>query len=282
MTNRASESGGGPAATRSAVAEDRLELGLGLLSIGRSWGVANNAPPGEAESAALMELALDSGIRVFDTAPAYAASEARLGRFLDDLEPSRRADLVILTKAGEHWDERRGVSFVDHGRDALIRSIDRSLELLGRIDLLQIHKATRAVVEHPDVIAALLHAEGCGIRRFGASVSDLEAGLAALATGRYCALQFPLNATNETMLPLLPAIEHANGIAIVNRPFAMGHLISQHGGTGDQACAAFRYIRKHVREGLVLTGTGNPRHLAANIEAFRIVAGAEVPADRPR
>lgn len=185
----------------------RLNLGLGLLSIGRVWGVGQVEPPPDHEAQDLLLRAVELGIRVFDTAPAYAASEARLGRFLNQVGPARRQNLVVMTKAGEHWDSDRGASFVDHRRDALCRSIDRSLELLGRIDVLQIHKATRGVVRDPAVMAALDHARASGITTFGASVSDLEAGSAAIETGVYQALQFPLNVASQTFAPLLPTLK---------------------------------------------------------------------------
>ena len=104
-----------------------LRLGLGLVSIGRVWGVRQSAPPDADEAQKLLSRAVELGIAIFDTAPAYAESEARLGRFLAGLEPSRRQALTIMTKMGEHWDFERGTSFVDHSRDALVRSIDRSL-----------------------------------------------------------------------------------------------------------------------------------------------------------
>lgn len=135
--------------------ETGLKLGLGLLSIGRAWGVTQSAPPDEGTAQTLLAKALELGIAIFDTAPAYAESEARLGRFLASLEPSARQGLTIMTKMGEHWDFERGTSFVDHSLDALLRSIDRSLEILGSIDVLQIHKATSDVIAHPDVIAAM-------------------------------------------------------------------------------------------------------------------------------
>ena len=138
------------------------------------------------------------GIRVFDTAPAYAFSQARLGNFLAELPADARAELVIMTKAGEHWDLAAGTSFVDHSKDALRGSIDRSLRLLQRVDVLQIHKATLEVVDHPDTVAAIEHARVCGIAEFGASVSSLDAGLRALESGLYSALQFPLNGARST------------------------------------------------------------------------------------
>lgn len=244
-----------------------LKLGLGLLSIGRTWGVGQSAPPDAEAAQALLASAVELGISIFDTAPAYAQSEARLGRFLSGLAPSRRQALTIMTKAGEHWDFEQGTSFVDHSRDALIRSIDRSLELLGSIDVFQIHKATSDVVTHPDVIAALDHARRCGVTTCGASVSDPEAGKLALESGLYDALQFPLNMSYRAMEPLLPALEASTCIAVVNRPFAMGGLIS--GQTFDAAAtAAFRHIEERLPNAVILSGTGKTAHLAQNVRAF--------------
>jgi aryl-alcohol dehydrogenase-like predicted oxidoreductase len=252
--------------------EPGLKLGLGLVSIGRVWGVRQSAPPHEDEVQALLAAALDLGIAIFDTAPAYAASEARLGRFLKGLEPSRRQGLTIMTKMGEHWDFEHGTSFVDHSRDALVRSIDRSLEILGSIDVLQIHKATSAVVADPDVVAAMDYARGCGVTVFGASISDVEAGRRALDSGLYDALQFPLNMSSTGMVPLVPALRACGCTAIVNRPFAMGGLLVEK-PFAIAAVTAFRYIEEQLPNAVVLTGTGKAAHLAQNVRAFHERAG---------
>ncbi|WP_201838595.1 aldo/keto reductase [Microvirga zambiensis] len=245
-----------------------LKLGLGLVSIGRVWGVNQSAPPNEDEAQALLAIALDLGIAIIDTAPAYAVSEARLGRFLATLAPSRRQALTIMTKMGEHWDFERGTSFVDHSRDALVRSIDRSLEILGSIDVMQIHKATSDVVAQPDVVAAMDYARRCGVTAFGASVSDVEAGQRALDSGLYDALQFPLNMSSTGLSPLVPALRASGCAAIVNRPFAMGGLVV--GRPFETAAAsAFRYIEQELPNAVILTGTGKAAHLAQNVRAFR-------------
>ena len=202
-----------------------IELGLGLVSLGRQWGVGNVEPPDDANAATLLQRAVELDIRVFDTAPAYGSSEERLGRFLTSLSPAQRQNRTVMTKAGEHWDAQHG-SRVDHSRDGLCRSIDRSLHLLGRIDVLQIHKATRDVVASEGVHAAIGYAHTAGIAQIGASVSDLEAARLALQTGLYDVLQFPLNADSTTFLPLLPAIEAQSAMPVINRPFAMGGLVA--------------------------------------------------------
>ncbi len=246
-----------------------LELGLGLVSIGRKWGVTQQEPPTEEESIALLAGAVELGIRIFDTAPAYASSEARLGNFLATLPADARAALVIMTKAGEHWDFETDTSFVDHSKDALHRSIDRSLELLQRVDVLQIHKATLEVVDHPDTVAAIEHAHACGIAEFGASVSSLDAGLRALETGLYSSLQFPLNRSTLDLLPLLPAMLTKEIVPIANRPFAMGGLVVDGVNREGAARAAFRFFDEKMGSGIVLTGTGQLSHLEENVGSFR-------------
>ncbi len=254
--------------TASPFPPDGLELGLGLLAMGRSWGVAGAAPPSDADAMQLLETAFGLGIRVLDTAPAYGSSERRLGRFLSGLAAAQRERLVVMTKAGENWDPDAG-STVDHSADGLRRSIDASLALLGRIDVLQIHKATVDNVASDGVAKAIAYAKTCGVRWFGASVPDLATGEAAIAAGLYDTLQFPLNAAAATLAPLAGDIASAGGFAIVNRPFAMGASVAQAGDPAGPAREAFRFVGAHVPRGVVLTGTGKAAHLIENEAAFR-------------
>jgi aryl-alcohol dehydrogenase-like predicted oxidoreductase len=236
-----------------------VELGLGLLSIGRPWGVRQEPPPSETAALELLQKAVDLGIRFFDTAPAYGASEAILGRFLR----SRAADVFVATKMGETWEGER--STVDHRFDALKRSIDRSLELLGRIDLLQVHKATAANLRSPDVGRAIEYARTRGIRAFGASVPDLAAAEAAAGTGWCSYLQFPFNRANTALAPIFTLARERGLKLLVNRPLAMGELS---GSVAD----AFRFVRAQRFSGVVLTGTKSSAHLAQNHAAFQAAA----------
>jgi aryl-alcohol dehydrogenase-like predicted oxidoreductase len=83
-----------------------VQLGLGLIGIGKPWGHAPNPVPAEREAVALLELAFDLGIRYFDTAPSYGdgVSEERLGRFLKSMPAGQRSQVAVATKFGEHWD----------------------------------------------------------------------------------------------------------------------------------------------------------------------------------
>ncbi|HEU5177841.1 MAG TPA: aldo/keto reductase [Burkholderiales bacterium] len=238
-----------------------IELGLGLLSIGRPWGQRREPPPPEDEAVALLETAVSLGIRFFDTAPAYGASEATLGRFLSRLG-SARAPLFIATKMGEFWDPATGVSTVNHSYSSLKASIHTSLERLGRIDLLQVHKSTVENLASADVLRAIEYARGCGVHCFGASVSDLAAAQAAGETGWCSYLQFPFSAANSALGGIF-ALARAKSIKVViNRPFAMGAIAA--------GAEPFEFIRKQDFSGVVLTGTKSVAHLRQNDAAFRL------------
>lgn len=235
------------------------ELGLGLLSVGRPWGQRREPPPPEAAAFALLETAVSLGMRCFDTAPAYGASEAILGRFLSRLGTARDS-LFISTKMGESWDAGTDTSSVDHRHGALKASIDASLECLGRIDLLQLHKSNAQALLSPDVARAVEYARSCGIRQFGASVSDLAAAEAATRTAWCSYLQFPFNRTHTALADIFPLARKKGMKLLINRPLAMGAIAA--------SPEAFAFVRAQDFSGVVLTGTKSVPHLRENYAAF--------------
>jgi len=241
-----------------------LELGLGLLSIGRSWGVKNISPPSETKAYRLIEMAFERGIRFFDTAPAYAHSEKLLGKVLKgNTELSTLS--IIATKFGEHWEKDIHTTRTSHSRDDLLRSLENSMNLLNRIDILQLHKATQTNVTSDDVVSALEEAKKCGIQRFGASVGDKNTAILAIQSGIYEFIQFPFNSSNTFMKEILHLCQKMGVKPIINRPFAMGTLAIE---GEEKRIDAFRFIRGHILSGIVLTGTSNTEHLLQNITAF--------------
>jgi aryl-alcohol dehydrogenase-like predicted oxidoreductase len=244
----------------------RAVFGLGLLSIGRVWGVKDVAPPPESEARILIQTAFDNGIRFFDTAPAYGISEEILGRQLRTM-PIVRPTLTIATKVGEHWLAETRTTRVSHTYSEMQRSIETSLQRLGTIDILQIHKATRENLLASDTIKAIEFAKASGIRKFGASISDYESGQAAIESGMYASVQFPYNRLVRHLGRLFPLAAKYGVSVIVNRPLAMGELI----GASNSLSAikdAFRFILETDFDGVVLTGTSSTEHLLENSYAF--------------
>ncbi len=119
-------------------------LGTWVLGGGQIWG----ADTDNAESIRAIHTALDLGINLLDTAPAYGwgRSEEVVGKALK----GRRDQAIIATKCGFWTDDGRGSFFAEFDGRVMRRSlrpdtiqieIERSLQRLGAdcIDLYQTH-----------------------------------------------------------------------------------------------------------------------------------------------
>lgn len=251
----------------------RLVLGLGLIGIGKPWGFRDDAVPPEAQAREVLQTALDVGIRFLDTAPSYGVSEARLGRFLDSLPAGGRGSLVLATKFGEHWDPERAEPFVDHSYDALARSLDGSLERLGRIDFLQLHKTTPEALASPGVERAFAYAQSLGIRNIGVSVSDPASAALALQSRLFSVMQLPLHPEATQFQAFAHQASAAGMLVLTNRPFGMGRLLYE--GATLRPVDAFEYLTAQPYDGVVLTGTKSPSHLRQNHSAFQQALASE-------
>ncbi len=112
----------------------RTGLAVGTLSFGGLF--ASSLGPGFDDSKRAVHKALDLGINLFDTAPAYANSEEILGRILADV----KAPILVTTKLGG-----RPQPFDPRSKAQLIGSVEESLRLLHRdaIDVLLVHEPDR-------------------------------------------------------------------------------------------------------------------------------------------
>ena len=228
------------------------DLGFGAAPLGNLYRAIS-----EADAQAVLERAWDGGVRYFDTAPLYGLglSETRLNRFL---RGHPRDAYLISTKTGRLFrattPERRDgqakwfdvpsrSEVFDYGYDAVLRSLEVSLERLGidRVDILYAHdldlfthKTQGALEAHQAAFMAggyralvSLRDQGV-IRAFGAGVNEwqpcqwlLERGDfdIFLLAGRYTLLE-------QDSLPFLNAAA-ARGVGVViGGPYNSGVLAS--------------------------------------------------------
>ncbi len=248
----------------------RVRFGLGLVGLGRRWGFRPSPLPSAEEARHLLSFAVELGITVFDTAPAYGSSEALLGGFLRTLPPKQRQRLTIATKLGEHWDPARQATWVDHTEQALRDSLARSFDLLGTIDLLQIHKTTAEVLQSRSLWRVLDAARARGIPCLGASVSDLAAGQLACSIGELDQLQMPYHLSFSTLEPLFALAAEQRKHVWTNRPFASGELLHT---TGTSRTQAYQFVLKQRFTGVILTGSANRAHLQEDWQDFHHALG---------
>ena len=128
----------------SGLSASVVGLGAWVLGGGAIWGDDTD----DSESVRTIQAAVDMGINLIDTAPAYGfgRSEIIVGRALK----GRRDQAIIATKCGLWWDDARGSFFTDFDGRKMYRSlrpdtirieIENSLLRLGtdHIDLYQTH-----------------------------------------------------------------------------------------------------------------------------------------------
>lgn len=131
----------------------------------------------EADSLRTLEQALESGVNFFDTAYCYGyagESELLVGRALGH----RRAQIVIATKGGVHWENRNQAR--DASPETLKRQCDESLRRLGTdyVDLLYLHAPDQRVplTDSAGALRELLEAgKTRGVGLSNATVPQLEA-----------------------------------------------------------------------------------------------------------
>jgi D-threo-aldose 1-dehydrogenase len=238
------------------------EIGFGAAPLGNLYRAID-----EATAQSVLARAWDGGLRYFDTAPLYGfgLSETRLNPFLRD---KPRDSYVLSSKIGRLLrvcppDQRTGIGkwfdvpsrqeIYDYGYDAVMRSLEFSLERLGvdRIDILYAHdldvfnhgsaEALQARLEEfiGGGYRALLRLRDEGvIRAFGAGVNEwqpcqwlLERGDfdIFLLAGRYTLLE-------QGALGFMDAA-HARGVGVViGGPYNSGIL-----ATGPVPGAHYNY-----------------------------------------
>ncbi len=194
---------------RSGIAASAVGLGTWAIG-GWMWGGTD-----EAAAVRAIEVSIDAGISLIDTAPAYGLgrSEELVGRAI----AGKREKVVIATKCGLNWHSGKGRHFFDEdgvpvhrylGADGIAHEVEQSLKRLGtdHIDLYITHwqDPTTPVAETMD---ALLRLKQQGkIRAIGASNLSAAELRDYLATGALDAIQERYSMLDreiaETLLPL--------------------------------------------------------------------------------
>ncbi|MAT91575.1 MAG: aldo/keto reductase [Halioglobus sp.] len=246
-------------------------LGLGTVKLGRNSALRYPRPfelPDERAAGALLDRARDLGINLLDTAPAYGASEERLGRLLRN----RQGQWLLCTKVGEEFADGR--SRFDFSPQHTRRSVERSLRRLGVevIDILLVHSngEDERIIEQCGTLQAMAELKTRGlVRAVGMSTKSVAGGLRAASLCDVVMLAY--NPRQRAEAAVLEACAAAGCGALVKKVLASGHLPAgrEQGFLRDSLGLALR----HPGTSAALVGTLSPDHLAENVAIAREITG---------
>lgn len=271
---------------------DALPLGLGCSRLGSVNGASG------VEARTLIEMALEAGIRFFDTSNIYAQGDSE--RLIAEVL-GRREDCVVCSKAGKYlsWKKQmlvpikgllRGLArqstaasqSVASARskpmptcwDAgfLTQSVDGSLKRLGRerIEMFMLHSPSVADLTNGEAMGALEAAQKAGkLGVIGVSADDVAGAEAALADPRVRCLQLPLH-PGATAFDAVAARARAAGVAVVAREI-LGGVQAVNRAVDPAAYAKTRIQEVIARPDVAMTllGTTKSHNLTAAVEAVR-------------
>ncbi|MCU1508657.1 MAG: hypothetical protein QOI02_1181 [Actinomycetota bacterium] len=193
-------------------------ISLGTWQLGGDWGNVS-----EDDAAAILEVSVDSGVTMFDTADVYGdgRSEQAIGAFLAN-RPD--LDIFVATKMGRREAQDPANFTLENFRAWTDRS--RKNLRVDTLDLVQLHCPPTPVFSDDRVYDALdtLVADGA-ISNYGVSVETVDEALAAIARPGVATVQIILNAFRLKPLDaVVPAAIEA-GVGIIARvPLASGLL----------------------------------------------------------
>ena len=247
-------------------------LGLGTVKFGRNRKVRypggdGFAMPADWQIESLLDIALECGINLLDTAPAYGTSEERLGKLMG----ARRAKFFLVTKTGEEFvnDKSEYIFTAEHTR----MSVERSLKRLKTdfLDCVLLHSSRDDVnvIANTPALETLARLKDQGkIGSFGVSTRTVEGGRLAVDLSDCVMVSYNSSYTGERAV-----IDHAHekGKAVlVKKGFASGHI----DGLGDLT-EHVRFIVRTPGVTSLVFGSISPDNIRANARAVTVLATLE-------
>ena len=207
----------------------------------------------------LVELAIESGIDLFDSSPMYGRAETTLSRALEGV----RERVVVATKI---WTA---------GAEEGERQADHALRLFGHVDIYQVHNLLNVPVQ----LALLERLKREGKGRAGGATHYQESAFRDLAalikTKRLDMVQIPYNPLRRTAeRELLPLAESMGLGVLVMSPLQHGILDRRPSPAqleelrvSTWAQAVLKWVVSDPRVSAVLTATQQEDHVRENASA---------------
>lgn len=257
-----------------ATGKDVSVLGLGTVKFGRNQGVKYPGGDGfvlptDSEISSLLDLCIEHGINLIDTAPAYGTSEERLGKLMG----TRRENFFIVGKTGEEFADGKSEYVFTAAYTRM--SVERSLRRLKTdyLDCVLVHANHDDVdvIDNTDVVATLLQLKQEGkIGSVGVSVYTIAGGRRAVDLTDAVMVAYNRNYPNDKVT-IDYARTHGKAV-LIKKGLASGHLDTI-GGLEEN----IRFVLETPGVTSLVFGSITPTNILSNIRAACGTRAAKMP-----
>ncbi|MGA2443365.1 MAG: aldo/keto reductase, partial [Tepidisphaeraceae bacterium] len=149
------------------------KTGLDVTALGFGAAEIGFLKPERERAARVLNLLLDEGVNVIDTAAGYDTSEEIIGEAVGH----RRSQFVLVSKCGQV----AGLGAEAWSGELISQSIDRSLRRLKTesIDVMLLHGCDEATLRKGEALGALVKAQRAGRIRFAGYSGDNQTAVYA-------------------------------------------------------------------------------------------------------
>ncbi|HVK06519.1 MAG TPA: aldo/keto reductase [Armatimonadaceae bacterium] len=184
-------------------------LGFGAAPIGLLGTEQDRA-------AGVLNLLLDSGVNLIDTAASYAGSEEAIGQAVGH----RRGEYVLVSKCGRASDDLPGE---DWSPKLIAATVERALRRLrtDHLDVLLLHSAPIDVLEAGEALGALAAARDEGKIRFAGVSGDNEAAAYAATLPDVAVVETSVNVCDQANVASVLPVARTHDVGVLaKRPVA--------------------------------------------------------------
>ena len=270
------------------------KTGLSVSRLGFGGAPVGYLKTDQDRVARILNLLLDSGVNLIDTAASYLGSEELIAESIGH----RRGEFVLVSKCGMTLEDVPGAAW---SRQLILGTVDRSLRRLktDRLDVMLLHSCDLATLKKGEAVEALAAARQQGKIRFAGYSGDNEAAAYAAALSDIAVLETSVSIADQNNLDTVIPIAQKNNLGVLaKRPIAnaawkdpssqpgfYGNYASEYhrrlkqmnlnpadlGFKGDPQESwpelALRFTLSHPGVHCAIIGTTNPDNAKANIAA---------------
>ena len=188
----------------------------------------------------ILNLLLDSGINVIDTAASYPGSEEAIGNSVGH----RRNQYVLISKCGQAFEDLPGPAW---SGQVVTATVDRALKRLktDHLDVMLLHSCDLATLKKGEAIGALVKAREAGKIKFAGYSGDNEAVAWAAANPEIAVIETSVNVADQANIDSGIAVARKNNVGVIaKRPIANAAWKDASQQSGIYANYASEYHRR--------------------------------------